>query len=234
MSDSWIPGRNEGREKLGKEFDKLALESKLMASRSIIDKTVNPLVVPIYHSSTYVIDSVAEYLSPNHGGNFLYRRCGNPTQETAEVMIRELEGGAATLTYNSGLAAMNAVMLAFLNAGDHMVCQNPLYSGTYAFINNTLMRFGVTVTWVDPDQGDFIKKVADSIQRNTKMLYVETPCNPVMTIIDLERLGKLGAERNVLTVADSTFASPYLQQPIALGIDIVLHSCTKYMGGHSD
>uniref|UniRef100_A0A914WLY9 plant cystathionine gamma-synthase n=1 Tax=Plectus sambesii TaxID=2011161 RepID=A0A914WLY9_9BILA len=234
---AWVPGRNEARERLGDEFDKLSIESKLSVSRSVIDSSANPLVVPIYHSSTYVIGSLDEYLAPNHGGNFLYRRCGNPTSETAEVMIRELEGGAATLTYNSGLAATNAVFLAFLSAGDHLVCQLPIYSGTHMFIKNTLMRFGVEVTWVDTSRDGFVDKVAHSIKKNTKMIYVETPSNPVMTVIDVESVAKLGgktANGTILTVVDSTFASPILQKPLDLGADIVLHSCTKYMGGHSD
>jgi len=235
MSDL-VPAKNEARTEMGDApFERLSIETRLSLSKSILPSAVRPLVVPIYNTSTYVFESVEQFQSPNYGGNFIYQRYSNPTQETAEVMIRELEHGAGTLVYNSGLAAVNALMLCFLSNGDHIICQYPLYTATNIFIEQTMRRFGIDVTWLHyDDQEHFATAVAGAIKKTTKMIYLETPCNPTMVMVDIESICRIAAKANVQVAVDATFASPYLLQPIRIGADFVLHSCSKYIGGHSD
>jgi cystathionine beta-lyase/cystathionine gamma-synthase len=214
---------------------KMHIDSRVVSARLPPINTAThgePLTVPIYNSSVFRNTSTQQYTDIVKNGGYIYQRLGNPTNETAELIINEMERGAGTIVYNSGLAAVNAVLLCFLKAGDHIVCQGPCYSGTAKFIGETLTRFGVTVTWVLA--GSDISAYEKAITKNTKLLLAETPGNPTMAITDLSAFGALGAKHNVLTVVDGTFASPIAQQPITHGVDFSVHSCSKYMGGHTD
>ncbi|PIC53175.1 hypothetical protein B9Z55_000299 [Caenorhabditis nigoni] len=231
----WPVGSNDAKERLGESFSRLHLDTKILASHAKPLTNVDPVVVPIYHSSTYRFKTIAQFDEPNHGSNFVYRRCGNPTTENVEVVINEIEGGAGSLLYNSGLAAINAVFWEFLGSGTHLICMSPIYSGTSSFINETLKRFGVEVTFVDVEkEKNFAEAIEKSIKPNTKMIYFETIANPTMAVPDVLGTLKVAEKHKILTCIDATFSSPYLIQPLSLGADISLHSCSKYIGGHTD
>ncbi|UMM10265.1 hypothetical protein L5515_000122 [Caenorhabditis briggsae] len=231
----WPVGYNDAKERLGERFSQLHLDTKILASHAKPLPNADPVVVPIYHSSTYRFKTIAQFDEPNHGSNFVYRRCGNPTTENVEVVINEIEGGAGSLLYNSGLAAINAVFWEFLGAGTHLICMSPIYSGTSSFINETLKRFGVKVTFLDVEkEKNFAEAVEKSIRPNTKMIYFETIANPTMAVPDVLGTLKVAEKHKILTCIDATFSSPYLIQPLSLGADISLHSCSKYIGGHTD
>ncbi|KAF1769582.1 hypothetical protein GCK72_001399 [Caenorhabditis remanei] len=237
MSDNfdWPVGNNEAKERLGERFSSLHLDTKISASHAKPLSNADPVVVPIYHSSTYRFKTVNQFNEPNHGSNFVYRRCGNPTTENVEVVINEIEGGAGSLLYNSGLAAISAVFLEFLNSGSHLISMSPIYSGTSSFINETLKRFGVEVTFVDVEkEEDFADAVEKAIRPNTKLIYFETIANPTMAVPDVLGTLEVAKKHNIRTCIDATFSSPYNIQPLKLGADISLHSCSKYIGGHTD
>ncbi|KAK6728959.1 hypothetical protein RB195_006175 [Necator americanus] len=229
------PAVNSARKRFGDSFDKLGSESKLSASHAKPLARAEPIVTPIYHSTTYRFDTVSQYNESNHGLNYVYQRCGNPTVENVEVILRELEHGAATLLYNSGLAAFSAVMLEFLNAGDHLICMKPMYSGSFSFITETLVRFNVTADFVDVDkEEDFVGAAKAALKKNTKMIFVEVIANPSMAMPDLVEVINMAKKNNVMCFVDATFASPICVQPIVHGADFCMHSCSKYISGHTD
>ncbi|CAL2030076.1 unnamed protein product [Caenorhabditis brenneri] len=231
----WPVGNNEAKERLGERFSSLHLDTKISASHAKPLANADPVVVPIYHSSTYRFKTIDQFSEPNHGSNFVYRRCGNPTTENVEVVINEIEGGAGSLLYNSGLAAISAVFLEFLGSGSHLISMSPIYSGTSSFINETLKRFGVEVTFVDVEkEEDFAKAVENAIRSNTKLIYFETIANPTMAVPDVLGTIEVAKKHKIRTCIDATFSSPYNIQPLGLGADISLHSCSKYIGGHTD
>ncbi|KAK5976057.1 Aminotransferase class I/II-fold pyridoxal phosphate-dependent enzyme [Trichostrongylus colubriformis] len=232
---AYPPAENAARGRLGDEFDQLHSETRLAISHSSPLARAQPIVTPIYHSTTYRYDSVQQFNESNHGSNYVYQRCGNPTVENVEVVIRELEQGAATLLYNSGLAACTAVLLEFLSAGDHLICMKPMYSGSYSFITETLIRFNVSVDFVDVEkEKDFTSAVEKAIKKDTKMIFVEVIANPSMAMPNLAEISELASRKQVLSFVDATFASPICVQPILLGADFCMHSCSKYIGGHTD
>ena len=195
---------------------------------------VNALTTPIYASSTYKLDSTEQgaHLSLTAAEDgWLYSRWGNPTTDVAQRIIASLENAYGTLVLSSGMSAITTAMLALLNAGDHIIMPKFLYGGTYEFLDTFGKKLGYEVTFVDSSN---IKNYADAIRDNTRLVYAETPSNPAIRITDLTALAKLAKEHNLISMVDSTFASPYNQRPIDFGIDIVLHSATKYLGGHSD
>jgi len=235
MSKHWNPAENETRTKLGERFDNLHMNTKLLCTRTTVPGAdVDPVAVPIYHTSVYRNSSVQHYLDILNEKGYIYQRLGNPTTETAETIINELEAGQGCLMFTSGLAAVTSCLLCYLKSGDHLICQTPCYSGTMEFVKLTLQKFGVEVDWVRA--GSPVEEYAKLVKPNTKMLYGETPSNPDMAVLDLISFGKLGKSlpNKVLTIVDGTFASPYLQQPIKYGVDISIHSCSKYLGGHTD
>ncbi|KAL5021971.1 hypothetical protein ScPMuIL_001126 [Solemya velum] len=192
-----------------------------------------PLVTPIYHSSTYKLKSVEEYLRILKEGGHIYSRLSNTTTQSAECAINALEGGSGTLVFATGMAAISTTLWCFLQSGDHIIICNPVYSGTFDIVTKIFPKFNIECSFVPA--GCNVSEYKKCLRPNTKVLYGETPCNPDMTILDLEEFGKLGRSLEyVVTMVDSTFASPALQNPIKHGIDIVFHSCTKYLGGHSD
>ena len=182
------------------------------------------VTVPIYPTSTYVQQGIGE----NKG--YEYSRVSNPTRTRLEENLCALEGGVAARVFASGMAAINAIV-SMLKSGDHVVCGNDLYGGTPRLFNNVMTGFGLEFSYVDTsDAGN----VESAIQKNTRIVYVETPTNPLMRLSDLAVISQICRQKEVLLVVDNTFMSPYFQQPLALGADMVVHSTTKFLNGHSD
>lgn len=191
------------------------------------------LAVPIYQTSTFRFDSAAHgaALTQQVAPAELYTRWGNPTTHALEAALAQLEGAEAALAFASGMGAGSAAVLAAVQSGDHIVAANCLYAGMTELFENVLAHLGVTSTFVDPSDVDQFER---ALQANTKLIYVETPANPTLQITDLDAVAALGRRRGVLTMADNTWASPFNTRPIAHGIDVVVHSATKYIAGHSD
>lgn len=188
------------------------------------DPLTGAVTVPIYPTSTYVQQGIGE-----HKG-YEYSRVSNPTRARLEENLAALEGGIAARVFASGMAAINAIV-SMLKSGDHVVCGNDLYGGTPRLFNQVWAGFGVECTYVDTSDAE---KVERAIRRNTRIVYVETPTNPLMRLSDLAEISRICRRRKVELVVDNTFMSPYFQQPIALGADMVVHSTTKFLNGHSD
>ncbi len=188
------------------------------------DPTTGAIVVPIYQTSTYVQEAVGR-----HKG-YEYARTQNPTRGTLEQNIAAIEGGIDGVAFASGMAATDAIT-SLLESGDHVVVTDTTYGGTFRLFDQVKTRYGLTFTYVDTSQPDLVER---AITPSTRMLFVETPTNPVLRLADLRRLAEIAHARDVRLVVDNTFASPYLQRPLTLGADIVVHSTTKYLNGHSD
>jgi cystathionine beta-lyase/cystathionine gamma-synthase len=192
-----------------------------------------PLSVPLYQTSSYAFEdpeTLAEaLLRPDRG--FAYSRFGNPTTRALEEAVAGLEGGTGGLATSSGMAAVNLVLLGLLSAGDHVVAQRRLYGGTATSLQDLTNRFGVAVSYVDGHDEDELRH---ALRPNTTMLYLETIANPMTRVVDVPALTSIARSAGAITVVDNTFASPLLCRPIEHGADIVLHSATKYLGGHSD
>jgi cystathionine gamma-lyase/cystathionine beta-lyase/cystathionine gamma-lyase/homocysteine desulfhydrase len=188
------------------------------------DSRTGAVSVPIYQTSTYVQEGLGK-----HKG-YEYARTQNPTREALEGNLAVLEKGAGARAFASGMAATTAVA-AFLKAGDHVVCSNMTYGGTYRYYTQILGRFGVAFSFVDTTDE---RAVAAAFTPATRLLHLESPTNPTMRLCDIPRLCRLAHERGALVVVDNTFASPYLQRPLTLGADLVYHSTTKFLNGHSD
>lgn len=188
------------------------------------DPYTGAVSVPIYQVSTYKQEEVGK-----HKG-FEYSRTGNPTRAALEKLIADLEGGEAGFAFASGMAAITAVMMLF-QSGDHIVLTDDVYGGTYRVMANVLNRFGLEATFVDTSD---VANIEAHIRPNTKAIYVETPTNPLLKITDLQAAAAVARARGLLVIVDNTFSTPYFQTPLELGADIVIHSATKYLGGHSD
>lgn len=188
------------------------------------DKTTGAVNVPIYQTSTY------EQISLGHHTGYEYSRTGNPTREALEVLIAELEGGIAGFAFASGMAAITAVLSLF-QSGDKIIISSNVYGGTFRVLDKIFKNFGIGYSIEDTtDLEELDKKITEEV----KAIYIESPANPLMTITDLEAVAKLAKKHGILSIVDNTFMTPYLQRPIEFGTDIVLHSATKYLGGHSD
>lgn len=188
------------------------------------DKNTGSVTVPIYQTSTYRQDAVGK-----HKG-YEYSRTGNPTREALEKLISDLEGGYAGFAFGSGMAATSSALMLFKN-GDHIILGDDVYGGTYRVIDKVFSQLGIKYTSVDTTNPINIEK---AIQSNTKAIFMETPSNPLMKLSDIDAISKIAKAHNLLLIVDNTFMSPYLQRPMELGADIVLHSATKYLSGHSD
>ncbi len=188
------------------------------------DPQTGSVMTPIYQTSTYV------QKAPGVHQGYEYARTQNPTRDVLQANLAALENGKYGICYSSGLAAMDAV-IRLLNPGDGVLSTNDLYGGSYRQIERVHKRYGIRSTYVDMQDLD---QVRDNIDENTRLIWVETPTNPMLNIVDIEAVCQIGKEKGVLVCVDNTFASPFLQNPLDLGADIVLHSCTKYLGGHSD
>jgi cystathionine beta-lyase/cystathionine gamma-synthase len=188
------------------------------------DPTTGATVVPIYQTSTYTQDGIG-----NHKG-YEYSRTGNPTRTALETCLAALEEAAYASAFASGLAAANAV-LSMLKPGDHVIAAEDLYGGTYRLFEQVLARQGIHFTYVD---GGDAAAFAPAIRPETRMVWVETPSNPLLRLVDIRAVSAISREAGALLVVDNTFATPYLQRPLRLGADVVVHSTTKYLSGHSD
>lgn len=188
------------------------------------DPVTGAVTFPIYLTSTFVQEA------PGKHKGFVYSRTGNPTRTALEENIASLEGGKYGLAFASGLAASNAIA-ALLKPGDHLIISDDVYGGVYRLINQFLSDWGVKVTQVDAAN---VRSVKSSLRKETRMIWIETPSNPLLKVIDIKKMAELAGETGAILVVDNTFASPFLQNPLALGAHIVFHSTTKYLGGHLD
>ncbi len=191
------------------------------------------LDTPIYQSTTFVSrdsnEMAAVYGEEKFG--YMYTRYGNPTIRALEEKVAALEGGEAALAFSAGMAAISSAILAYVKAGDHVVASRSLYGAAYNFLNKKLPRMGASTTFVDSGRvGDFEK----AIRPNTRLIYFESPSNPVLDVLDMQALAHLARSHSIASMMDNTFASPALQQPILLGVTVVVHSATKYLCGHGD
>lgn len=197
------------------------------------DPLTGALSTPIYQTSTFVFPNVdvgaARFAGEQEG--YIYTRLGNPTQAALEEKMAVLESGEAALALASGMAAVSAAILALVQAGDHLISDETVYGCTHAFISHMLTKFGVEVTFVDASDP---RNVEAAMRPNTKVVYVETPCNPTLKLIDLRAVAEIAHRGGAQVIVDNTFMSPYYQRPLELGCDVVIHSATKYIGGHGD
>ena len=188
------------------------------------DPSTGAIMTPIYQTSTYVQEA------PGVNQGFEYARSQNPTRQALEEALAAIENGNFGLSFSSGVAATDAV-IKLLEPGDEVICGNDMYGGTYRLFSKIFTKFGIKFHYINQQD---INVVRNQINEKTKLIWVETPTNPLMNIVDIKAITQLAKEKNILTCVDNTFASPYLQNPLDLGADIVMHSVTKYLGGHSD
>ncbi|MFJ5936179.1 cystathionine gamma-synthase [Streptomyces sp. NPDC093071] len=203
-----------------------SFETRAIHAGNTADPLTGAVVPPIYQVSTYKQDGVGGLR-----GGYEYSRSANPTRTALEENLAALEGGRRGLAFASGLAAEDCLLRALLVPGDHVVIPNDAYGGTFRLFAKVAQRWGVEFSVADTSD---VAAVRDAINDRTKLIWVETPSNPLLGITDIEAVAGVARQAGVKLVVDNTFASPYLQQPLALGADIVVHSLTKYMGGHSD
>ncbi|MCC3359689.1 methionine gamma-lyase [Bacillus sp. REN16] len=210
-----------------KYFDTLAIHGGGSIS------TNGSLTPPLYQTSTFTFESAeqGEARFAGHEEGYIYSRLGNPTVKLLEERIAILEGGEAGLSFGSGMAAVSAVLLALTKSGDHILCSQGLYGCTFGLLQMMEEKYNIEHDLSDMDDEE---EILSKITPNTKLIYIETPINPTMKLIDLQKVVKIAKQHSIPVVVDNTFCSPYLQQPIKLGCDIVIHSATKYIGGHGD
>jgi cystathionine beta-lyase len=201
-----------------------SFETKLLHNQHKVDPATGAVSVPIQHASTFHQFDIESY------GKYDYARSGNPTREALEDVIAELEGGTRGFAFSSGMAAISTAFL-LLSSGDHIVITEDVYGGTYRMVTQVLSRFGIEHTFVDMTD---LNQVKEAIQPNTKAFYVETPSNPLLKVTDIKAITTLAKEINAITYVDNTFLTPEYQRPLELGADVVLHSATKFLSGHSD
>lgn len=204
--------------------DHYSFETKLLHNKHKFDPATGAVSVPIQHASTFHQSNIDSF------GKYDYSRSLNPTREALEDVIAELEEGTRGFAFASGMAAISTAFL-LLSQGDHVVITEDVYGGTYRMVTEVLTRFGIEHTFVDMTDLDAVEK---AIRPNTKVFYVETPSNPLLKVTDIKAVSELAKKHNALTFVDNTFLTPALQKPLNLGADIVLHSATKFLSGHSD
>ena len=190
------------------------------------DPTTGAILTPIHQTTTYVQPSVDEYLSKGYS----YSRSANPTVQALELKLADLEGGVECACFGTGMSAIHAVMLAFLNAGDHAIVSDVAYGGTYRLCTKILNRFGIDFTFADTANAD---DVAAAVRDNTQLILTETPANPTMKCSDIAAISEISKQAGAVHAVDNTFLTPYYQLPFELGADISIHSTTKYMDGHN-
>ena len=202
----------------------MKFSTKLLHGENTIDKNTGSVTLPIYQSSTFHQFDIDNF------GEYDYARSGNPTRNILEKEFAKLEGGEFAFAFSSGMAAISSVISTF-SANDHLIISGDVYGGTYRAITSIFNRFNIEFTFVDASNIDNIK---NAIKDNTKAIYLETPSNPLLKITNLKEAINLAKKNNLITIVDNTFMSPYLQRPLELGADIVVHSGTKFIAGHSD
>ncbi|MFZ1081793.1 MAG: cystathionine gamma-synthase [Candidatus Kryptoniota bacterium] len=188
------------------------------------DTATGAIMTPIYQTSTFV------QAEPTVHKGYDYSRAGNPTRTALEKNLAALEGGKYCAAFASGMGAIDAIVK-LLKAGDHIIAGNDLYGGTYRIFVKVFEQFGLSFDFIDMSKSENVKT---ALKPNTKMIWIETPTNPLLRIVDIESVAKIAKKGGALSVVDNTFATPFLQKPLSLGADIVVHSATKYIGGHSD
>lgn len=203
----------------------MQFSTRAVHAGDVLEDPSGAVVVPIYQVSTY------RQREPGSDANYVYSRTSNPTRTALERCLASLEQGEHGLAFASGMAAITTIVLSLLRKGDHVLAVEDLYGGTRRLFDRVMHNFGVEFTYIaGTDLGDFEAK----LRAKTKMIWVETPTNPLLRIVDIAGVAKIAHSHNALLVVDNTFMSPYLQNPLKLGADIVVHSTTKYLGGHSD
>jgi cystathionine gamma-synthase len=212
--------------------DASAPESLGFSSRAIhvgqeFDPSTGAIIPPVYLTSTFVQDGIGGFR-----GGYEYARGGNPTRDSLQELLASLEGGSQAFSFASGLAAEDTLLRGILKPGDHIVMGNDVYGGTHRLVNRVFVPWGVRLSTVDMSDLDAVRAIVAATP--PAVLWVETPSNPLMKISDIAALAEIGHAAGAVVVVDNTFASPYLQRPLALGADVVVHSTTKYLGGHSD
>ncbi len=209
------------------------LETNTIHAGRVFEEQFGALNTPIYQTSTHIFDNTAQGGARFSGDEqgYIYGRLGNPTVRELERRMAVLEGTEDAAATGSGMGAVSATIFALLKAGDHMVASSALYGCTYALFSNKCKDLGIEVTFVDICNES---EICYAIQENTRVIYAETPLNPNMVCVDLAMIARIGQDRGITTVIDNTFMSPALQQPTQWGIDVVVHSATKYLNGHGD
>ncbi|WLR51952.1 cystathionine beta-lyase [Bacillus tianshenii] len=199
-------------------------QTSLLHNNHKVDPTTGAVSVPLIHSSTFHQTDIEQF------GEYEYARGGNPTRKALEETIAQLEGGTAGFAFPSGMAAISTVFT-LLSQGDHILVTEDVYGGTYRVVTQVLPRFGIEYTFVDMTKLEDVEK---AIQPNTKVVYLETPSNPLLKVTDLKAVCEIAKAHNCYAFVDNTFLTPDIQRPLELGADVVVHSATKFLGGHSD
>jgi cystathionine beta-lyase/cystathionine gamma-synthase len=202
----------------------MKLSTKFIHAGSAPDPSTGAIMTPIYQTSTYVQEA------PGVNKGFEYARSQNPTRKALEEAFAIIENGKFGLAFSSGVASTDAV-IKLLAPGDEVICANDMYGGTYRLFTKVFEKFGIKFLYVDTTD---VANIAAAVTNNTKLVWIETPTNPLMNITDIAGVAAITKAKNILLAVDNTFASPYLQNPLDMGADIVMHSATKYLGGHSD
>ncbi|KGJ99154.1 methionine gamma-lyase [Thalassotalea sp. ND16A] len=209
------------------------IDTKAIHAGRINDEQFGSLATPLYQTSTFIFDN-AEQGADRFAGEqegFIYTRLGNPTTRQLEQRVAALEGMEDAAATATGMGAVSAALLANLSAGDHLISSKAVYGCSYALMAHQLTRFGVEVTFVDMNNE---AEIVAAIKENTKVIFLETPINPNLVVLDLEMIGNIAKQHQLISIVDNTFLTPILQRPIEFGIDIVIHSATKYLNGHGD
>jgi cystathionine beta-lyase/cystathionine gamma-synthase len=205
-------------------------ETKAVRGAADLDRKNGPLATPIYQTSTFEVTDNEEEVRATHTDHF-YTRYGNPTNTVAEKTIAELEGVDAALTFASGMGAITTTLMALLKGGDHVVAQRDIYGGANKFLSQWLPKMGIETTFVDTVD---YEQHARAIRPNTKLLYLESPTNPTLRVVDFKKVAAVAKQHKLISMIDATFGTPINQHPAEFGIDLIMHSGTKYMAGHTD
>jgi cystathionine beta-lyase/cystathionine gamma-synthase len=205
-------------------------ETRAVRGAADLEKKNGPLATPIYQTSTFEVTDNEEQLQST-GSDHYYTRYGNPTNTVAEKTIAALESADAALTFSSGMGAITTTIMALLKSGDHIVAQRDIYGGATKFLAQWLPKMGIETTFVDTTD---YQQHGRAIRPNTKLLYLESPTNPVLRVVDFKEVAALAKKHNLISMIDATFGTPINQQPASYGIDLIIHSGTKFLGGHTD
>ena len=201
----------------------MKFDTKVVRAGIKPDPTTGAIVPPIYQSATYVLEEVGK------DKGYDYTRASNPTREILENNLAALDGGKYGIVFSSGMAAVDS-MMKLLNTGDHVVCSDDVYGGVSRLYNNLMVNYGISFTYVN---SSVVQEVEDAIQENTKLIWIETPTNPLLKVTDLVAVGKIAKKHKILYGVDSTFSTPALLRPLEHGADVTMHSTTKYLSGHN-
>lgn len=202
----------------------ISFDTKTVHGAGYVKSATGAISTPIYQSATF------EHIGTCKSTGYDYSRVSNPTREELERTIALLEGGAEALAFSSGLAAVTNVFTLF-KSGDHLIVTEDMYGGTYRLLEEILKKYGITASYVDTTD---VSNILKAVNEKTRAIFIETPSNPLMTVTDIKDAVRLAKERGIATIVDNTFLTPYLQNPLSLGADIVVHSGTKFLGGHND